>query len=65
MKITKEILLNYYLQHSNKDTQIYFNLSKVELLSLLKKYDINIHSKQENISYTLLNKSKYLVFLVL
>lgn len=58
MEITKEILENFYINHSTNDTTKYFNISKKELIEILDEYNIQPHTKQENISFTLLNKTE-------
>lgn len=58
MELTKESLEKFYKNHSTKDTYLHFNVSKEQLINCLLKYNIEIHSKKENISLTLLNKSE-------
>lgn len=56
--INKEDLENFYTNHSTKETCIFFNVSKKELIEILDGYNIQPHTKQENISFTLLNKTE-------
>ena len=56
--INKEDLENFYTNHSTKETCIFFNVSKKELIEILDEYNIQPHTKQENISFTLLNKTE-------
>lgn len=50
-------IIEYYKTHSDKETLQEFNLSKITLYSLLDRYNVNHHSKNENIRFTLLNKT--------
>lgn len=55
--IDYEQLKEYYVNHSTKDTCSYFLITKKELIDLLHDLNIDIHTKKENISLTLKNKS--------
>ena len=53
----KQRLINYYANHSDKDTANYFQITKEELINYLTHNEIPQHTKGENISLTLLNRT--------